>query len=68
MSNLTTSLTEKLIEAVTSAVEKQMERLRVCEAPDCQRAFLKQTRGRFCSTRCQQRMNMRAYRQQKRKA
>jgi predicted RNA-binding Zn ribbon-like protein len=39
-----------------------VERLHRCPAPDCGKAFLTVTQKRFCSTRCQARVYMRARR------
>jgi hypothetical protein len=36
-----------------------LERLRVCPAPECGRAFVRVTQKKFCSTRCQTRIYMR---------
>jgi hypothetical protein len=38
-----------------------LERVRLCPAPDCGRAYLKIGRREFCSTRCQQRIYQRDY-------
>jgi CGNR zinc finger len=45
--------TEKVLTAVG------LERLRLCPAPECGRAFVRVTQKRFCSTRCQTRIYMR---------
>jgi hypothetical protein len=39
-------------------------RLQACPAPDCGRIFVKVTKKRFCSSRCQSRVYMRGYRAQ----
>jgi hypothetical protein len=39
-----------------------VDALKICPAPDCDRLFVKVTKKRFCSTRCQSRVYMRAMR------
>ncbi|MDQ0574932.1 CGNR zinc finger domain-containing protein [Agromyces albus] len=58
-----------LVEAAMALVDviraDQMERLRVCDADDCEGLYVdlsKNTSRRFCSTRCGNRMAVRAYR------
>ena len=58
-----------LVEAAMALVDAiradQMERLRVCDADDCEGLYVdlsKNTSRRFCSTRCGNRMAVRAYR------
>lgn len=36
-------------------------RLKTCQAPECERIFVKVTRKEYCSTRCQSRIYMRSY-------
>lgn len=43
------------------------DRIRRCAAPDCDRLFVKRTKGEFCSTRCQSRTYMRKQREEDRK-
>jgi hypothetical protein len=38
------------------------KRIQLCPAPDCDRFFVRVSRKRFCSTRCQSRTYMRKYR------
>ena len=58
-----------LVEAAMAFVDviraDQMERLRACDADDCESLYVdlsKNASRRFCSTRCGNRMAVRAYR------
>jgi CGNR zinc finger len=51
-----------LLLAVQVLLSVPLTRLSACAAPDCGRAFIRVTRKRFCSARCQSRMQMRKVR------
>lgn len=57
------SPTDALFLLAKSALEAEGLRLKACAARDCQRLFLKQKRGTFCSSQCSKKETLRRWRE-----